>query len=265
MNSREKILTAVRASQVPEVTLPDLEGDWLSFADPRHQFLEALTAVGGQARVLAGPSELAAACEQVEPLRVATRVLSMVPEIPSAGGEWLQMTDPHELEPLQCCVVPGELAVAENAAVWLTDQTLPQRAALFIAQHLVLVVPTDRLVQNMHEAYARIPLDQVQFGIFVSGPSKTADIEQANGQRPQTIVTCARPQRGSVSYGALREKLGDGAPALLLFGTAWGLAPECMSAADIILDPVRGIGPYNHLSVRSATAIILDRLCGEFN
>jgi len=93
----------------------------------------------------------------------------------------------------------------------------------------------------------------------------TADIEQANGQRPQTIVTCARPQRGSVSYGALREKLGDGAPALLLFGTAWGLAPECMSAADIILDPVRGIGPYNHLSVRSATAIILDRLCGEFN
>jgi hypothetical protein len=92
-----------------------------------------------------------------------------------------------------------------------------------------------------------------------------ADMEQANGQRPKTIVTCARPQSGSVSYGALRKTLGDGEPGLLLFGTAWGLAPDCMAAADIILDPVRGIGPYNHLSVRSATAIILDRLCGEFN
>jgi len=92
-----------------------------------------------------------------------------------------------------------------------------------------------------------------------------AEIEQANGQRPQTIVTCARPQSGSVSYGALRKTLGNKVPGLLLFGTAWGLAPDCMAAANIILDPVRGIGPYNHLSVRSATAIILDRLCGEFS
>jgi hypothetical protein len=91
-----------------------------------------------------------------------------------------------------------------------------------------------------------------------------ADIEQAGGQRPQTIVTCARSQAGSVNYGALRQTLGNGAPYLLLFGTAWGLTPDCMAAADIILDPVQGAGAYNHLSVRAATAIILDRLCGEF-
>jgi len=91
------------------------------------------------------------------------------------------------------------------------------------------------------------------------------EIEQAQGRRPQIIVTCARQQAGSVTYTALREKLGDGAPGLLLFGTAWGLAPECMAAADIILDPVQGGGPYNHLSVRAAAAIILDRLCGEFD
>jgi hypothetical protein len=92
-----------------------------------------------------------------------------------------------------------------------------------------------------------------------------AEIERAQGRRPKTIVTCARPQTGSVAYGTLRKTLGDGAPGLLLFGTAWGLAPDCMSTADIILDPVRGIGSYNHLSVRSAAAIILDRLCGEFS
>lgn len=91
-----------------------------------------------------------------------------------------------------------------------------------------------------------------------------ADIERTRGQRPQTIVTCARPQAGSVTYGALRQTLGNGVPGLLLFGTAWGLTPDCMAAADIILDPVQGAGAYNHLSVRAATAIILDRLCGEF-
>ncbi len=90
------------------------------------------------------------------------------------------------------------------------------------------------------------------------------ELEQANGQRPKTIVTCARPQEESVCYGDLRQMLGDGMPWLLLFGTAWGLAPECMARADVILDPVWGTGNYNHLSVRSATAIILDRLRGDF-
>jgi hypothetical protein len=91
-----------------------------------------------------------------------------------------------------------------------------------------------------------------------------ADIERTRGQRPRIIVTCARPQAGSVTYRALRRTLGDKEPALLLFGTAWGLAPDCLAAADIILDPVVGTGTYNHLSVRAAAAIILDRLCGNF-
>lgn len=91
-----------------------------------------------------------------------------------------------------------------------------------------------------------------------------AEIEKAAGRPPRTIVTCARPQKGSVTYRKLHQMLSDGAPGLLLFGTAWGLAPDCMTAADIILDPVRGTDAYNHLSVRSATAIILDRLCGNF-
>ncbi len=90
------------------------------------------------------------------------------------------------------------------------------------------------------------------------------EIEAANGQRPKTIVTCARPQSGSLPYGDLRQMLNEGAPCLLLFGTGWGLAPDCLTQADIILDPVLGVGQYNHLSVRSATAIILDRLLGDF-
>ena len=108
--------------------------------------------------------------------------------------------------------------------------------------------------EAMQLVHIRDNLDQV-----------VSEIGQAEGRQPRTIVTCARPQKGSVTYKELRQTLSDGAPGLLLFGTAWGLAPDCMAAADIILDPVRGTGAYNHLSVRSATAIILDRLCGEFD
>ncbi len=90
------------------------------------------------------------------------------------------------------------------------------------------------------------------------------EIGEINGRRPKTVVTSARPQDGSVTYGNLRQMLKAGAPCLMLFGTAWGLAPDCLVQADIILDPVRGTGQYNHLSVRSATAIILDRLLGNF-
>ena len=90
------------------------------------------------------------------------------------------------------------------------------------------------------------------------------EIGEVNGQRPKIVATCARPQSGNVPYGDLRQMLKEGAPCLLLFGTAWGLAPDCLTQADIILDPVKGTGQYNHLSVRSATSIILDRLLGDF-
>ena len=116
-----------------------------------------------------------------------------MPGVASAGGDWEQITDPHDLESLECCVVPGEFAVAENGAVWLTHEAIPLRAALFVTQHLMLVVPADQIVQNMHEAYERISFDQAQFGIFISGPSKTADIEQslvigAHGARSLTVL-----------------------------------------------------------------------------
>ena len=109
------------------------------------------------------------------------------------GGDWEQITDPHDFESLECCVVPGEFAVAENGAVWLTHEAIPLRAALFVTQHLMLVVPADHIVQNMHEAYERISFDEAQFGIFISGPSKTADIEQslvigAHGARSLTVL-----------------------------------------------------------------------------
>ena len=76
-------------------------------------------------------------------------------------------------------MLPGELAVAENAAVWVSDEVVAQRVLYFLTQHLVLFVPAKRLLHNMHEAYGELEIGSTRFGAFVSGPSKTADIEQS--------------------------------------------------------------------------------------
>jgi hypothetical protein len=89
-----------------------------------------------------------------------------------------------------------------------------------------------------------------------------SEITEAEGRRPKTVATTARRQVGSLSHRRLRDMLIDPAPIVLAFGTAWGLSDTFMADADFILDPLTGAGAYNHLSVRSAVSIILDRALG---
>jgi len=90
-----------------------------------------------------------------------------------------------------------------------------------------------------------------------------AGMAEIDTRRPLVVATTAAGQENTVSYRQLKKKLCQGTSALLLFGTAWGLAPEIMDRVDAVLPPVRGVGAFNHLSVRSAAAIILDRLLGN--
>ena len=90
-----------------------------------------------------------------------------------------------------------------------------------------------------------------------------ANLEQKAGQRPLVITTSAAWQERSISYLNLRKKLDNHEPVLILFGTAHGLAPEIVHKADYSLPPIHGGTSYNHLSVRSAAAIIVDRLLGS--
>ncbi|RZB29925.1 MAG: hypothetical protein SRB1_02205 [Desulfobacteraceae bacterium Eth-SRB1] len=86
-----------------------------------------------------------------------------------------------------------------------------------------------------------------------------------NGEgSPKIVVTCARNSHRSINFGKFREMLKNGKPYLLVFGTAWGLSEDFITGADLILEPVKGNTGYNHLSVRSAAAIILDRLMGNY-
>lgn len=88
------------------------------------------------------------------------------------------------------------------------------------------------------------------------------EIEEIEGEKPVTIVTDARSADNMIGFEDLRELIfsEEQKPYLLLLGTGWGLAQEIMESADYRLKPVSGYTNYNHLSVRSAAAIILDRL-----
>ncbi|MCI0454012.1 MAG: tRNA (guanosine(37)-N1)-methyltransferase TrmD [Candidatus Dadabacteria bacterium] len=87
------------------------------------------------------------------------------------------------------------------------------------------------------------------------------EIEKIEGSKPKVIVTDARPRENMIGYVELKERIfSEEEPYLLLFGTGWGIAEEVIDRADYLLKPVEGATDYNHLSVRSAAAIILDRL-----
>jgi hypothetical protein len=87
---------------------------------------------------------------------------------------------------------------------------------------------------------------------------------KARGEgRPILVVTDARPDEKNIGFNRCSEILQTGRPVVILFGTAWGLSRELIQSADYILEPIFGPTPYNHLPVRSAVAVVLDRFFGR--
>ncbi len=88
-------------------------------------------------------------------------------------------------------------------------------------------------------------------------------IQQETGERPHLVATSARSGGSRATFAQMRRKVEEaGSPLLFVLGTGWGLTEEVLERADDILEPIKGAGAYNHLSVRSAAAILLDRLRG---
>lgn len=100
--------------------------------------------------------------------------------------------------------------------------------------------------------------------VYESIERSVEEIKKREGKAPKIITTSAKIFSNSIDYNALSDMiLNDDEPYLILFGTGWGLIDEVMQKSDYILKPIRGKSEYNHLSVRSAVSIILDRLIGE--
>lgn len=90
------------------------------------------------------------------------------------------------------------------------------------------------------------------------------EVERDAGALPRVVATSARSGDARVSFPTLRKQIAtETRPCLLLLGTGWGLTEEALARTDLVLEPIRGVADYNHLSVRTAAAVILDRLRGD--
>ncbi len=192
MNSREQMLNALRRNAPPLAPLPEPPVG-IVYPDLEAQFAEAFTAVGGKFFRVKNSLEASAELSKSEAYVNAEGIISLAPGVGTSNIEVSSLSRPHDLEGLDVAVLPAEFGVAENGAVWIPGSTLgPQRAIFVIAQHLVLVLSEYQIVNTMHEAYERIRIERPGFGLFISGPSKTADIEQslvigAHGPRSCTL------------------------------------------------------------------------------
>jgi L-lactate dehydrogenase complex protein LldG len=190
--SKEQILHSLRSHRLEAVDLPDFDQDWVQYDDPVGQFSTVVEAVGGRAVVVDSNREIDVELEKIRTYREARKVCSLIPGVRKANVDLHFADDPHELEDVDFFIAPGHFGVAENGAVWVTDEPTRHRVLYFITQHLALVVPASEIVSNLHQAYERLAFNEPRFGLFISGPSKTADIEQslvigAHGARSLTV------------------------------------------------------------------------------
>ncbi|MEW4488103.1 LUD domain-containing protein [Thalassoglobus sp. JC818] len=177
MSSREQILSQIRKHLPQSTDLPEHDGEWTQYPDPYEQFKSVLEGVGGICETVRSVDEIPGRLSELNSEELT--VVSCVPGVFEDRFDLSTVSDPHDLQDVDWAILPGEVAVAENAAIWVTDNNVPHRVLYFLSQYLVLIVPRSQLVNNMHEAYEKVDPSSRAFGTFISGPSKTADIEQS--------------------------------------------------------------------------------------
>jgi len=175
MHSRETILNAIRQNKPATNKLPEIPV-FSSSIDLLKQFQESLVSNGGTTFVVQALEEVNTYLK--EHYSSELKICSGLPEV-LGNIAFDAIEDPHLLEDVHVAVLQGEWAVAENGAIWISENALPHRILPFITQHLVLVLNAKDIVPTLHHAYEKISFEDLGYGAFIAGPSKTADIEQS--------------------------------------------------------------------------------------
>jgi L-lactate dehydrogenase complex protein LldG len=174
MGNRETILQAVASNKPDLLALPDMDFSLtIQYPDLLDQFIKMVHAAGGQAFYKNGNQDLQKDLASVK--SEGKFIINLLEENPAQ--DWAAL-NALELETLDTCYLRADLAVAENGAMWISETRMANRLIPFICQHLVIVLNPAVIVNNMHEAYQQLNVSAEGFGVFIAGPSKTADIEQ---------------------------------------------------------------------------------------
>lgn len=192
ISARESILGSIRRHLFESAEQPALDGPWIQYADPVAQFATVLAAIGGRCVRVQNVDEINQDLATFPAYAQARTQVSLVPGVGRSDLDFEGLADPHGLSNIDLAILPGEFGVAENAAVWVTDAVVKHRVIYFLSHHLALVIPAATIVHHMHEAYGRLKFETPRFGVFIAGPSKTADIEQslvigAHGPKSMTV------------------------------------------------------------------------------
>jgi len=175
MGSREKILEKILQAGGKTTPLPEIKGSLDISRDTIHGFISVLEKIGG--KVVEVKDWLSLREYVLLHYSGMKRIISTQAELP-----WYipQLSnDPHSFEDVDLAILRGHFGVAENGAVWITDELMGDRSIPFITQHLALVINKSDIVPTLHEAYEKIAASKYEYGTFIAGPSKTADIEQS--------------------------------------------------------------------------------------
>ncbi len=190
---KEDFLNKLRKNTHVQYDMPDMKIDGIQYVDILQQFIEMTKAVGGhviEASKDDDPNDLVRmAYPDAEVFATNLPEIELSKLVNNAAGKCnpdkVKLRNPdtvaeaNGLNGTDVGIVRGQIGVAENGCVWI-PQTMKEKAMLFISEYLVIFLDRDGIVDNMHEAYDVIEMDpRYNFGTFISGPSKTADIEQA--------------------------------------------------------------------------------------
>jgi L-lactate dehydrogenase complex protein LldG len=198
MESKERIINNFQFTTIGgDTSYPQYSHHHDEIKNPDESFKNVLEDVGGECFFVNSFAEFKDSLATLDIYKSAKNICSCVDEVDKGNVDINSVEKIHDLRNVDLAIVRGEFGVGENAAVWVNADSLKHRGVLFLSENIILIIDSGKIVSDMESAYKLIDFNKLKSGYFISGPSKTADIEQclvigAHGAK-SLIVFIIRP------------------------------------------------------------------------